>query len=30
LRKKNIESIESKIHTVKGTVDLAKGILNKH
>jgi uroporphyrinogen-III synthase len=30
LRKKNIQSIESKIHTVKGTVELAKGILNKH
>ena len=30
LRKKNIQSIESKIHTVKGTVDLAKAILNKH
>ena len=29
LRKKNIQSIESKIHTVKGTVELAKDILNK-
>ncbi len=30
LRKKNIQSIECKIHTIKGTVELAKDILNKN
>ncbi len=30
LRKKNIQSIESKIHTIKGTIELAKAILNKN
>jgi uroporphyrinogen-III synthase len=30
LRKKNIQSIESKIHTIRGTVELAKHVLNQN